>query len=346
MEYDNERGSVMRDDDITLQQQAFNRDSFRRLIKRTFDDFYPMDYNRENFSLDEYMELVSKEQLEVKYGVFLEMNDENIINLRNMPWLDIGDLPESYNATRTEAWQVFLTPHDQYPDNMVVEFSDWDDIYDYRKVQRDFEKTNFLSKGITYQDIEDSLEKASSLVKMYLGRVTMIERRKTYLLAVLFFIFLFLACGLGVTFACEKRSIKVSKKYDTAADTRPLIVKQEGCFQNIWVWSAFIMVFYTIIAVGIYYIIRWRSSQYLRHSQFLLAVFCRAENNRLYLKHGVELRPGYLGKWIEVNCINEQQFPDIVSYFRARFLKPSEDAKAVNFNKNLMENQELILEQK
>jgi hypothetical protein len=29
-------------------------------------------------------------------------------------------------------------------------------------------------------------------------------------------------------------------------------------------------------------------------------VILRAENNRLYLRRGVELRPGYLGKWIEV----------------------------------------------
>ena len=28
-------------DEITLHQKAFNRDSFHRLIKRTFDDYYP-----------------------------------------------------------------------------------------------------------------------------------------------------------------------------------------------------------------------------------------------------------------------------------------------------------------
>jgi hypothetical protein len=38
-----------------------------------------MDFNRENFKLEEYMELVSTEQLEAKYGVYLEVNGENII---------------------------------------------------------------------------------------------------------------------------------------------------------------------------------------------------------------------------------------------------------------------------
>jgi len=31
----------------------------------------------------------------------------------------------------------------------------------------------------------------------------------------------------------------------------------------------------------------------------VLAIYCRAENNRTYLKKGVRLRPGYLAKWIE-----------------------------------------------
>jgi len=31
----------------------------------------------------------------------------------------------------------------------------------------------------------------------------------------------------------------------------------------------------------------------------MLALFCRAENNRRYLKSNVEVRPGFLSKWIE-----------------------------------------------
>lgn len=51
----------------------------------------------------------------------------------------------------------------------------------------------------------------------------------------------------------------------------------------------------------------------MRVSQFLLAVFCRAENNRLYLKNGIELRPGFLGKWIEFNCMEDMGVDDIVN---------------------------------
>lgn len=44
------------------------------------------------------------------------------------------------------------------------------------------------------------------------------------------------------------------------------------------------------------------ASRYLRQAHFALAVVLRAENNRIYLRRGVELRPGYLGKWIEVRA--------------------------------------------
>jgi len=43
----------------------------------------------------------------------------------------------------------------------------------------------------------------------------------------------------------------------------------------------------------------------------LLAVFCRAENNRLYIKNRIEIRPGYLGKWLEVNIVNTGLDPEI-----------------------------------
>ena len=47
--------------DVYVERQAFNRESFRRLIKRTFDDYYPLEYDRNHFDLEEYMNLVSNE---------------------------------------------------------------------------------------------------------------------------------------------------------------------------------------------------------------------------------------------------------------------------------------------
>jgi hypothetical protein len=37
----------------------------------------------------------------------------------------------------------------------------------------------------------------------------------------------------------------------------------------------------------------------------VLSVVCRAENNRYYLTRGVEVRPGYLARWVEFNVLDK-----------------------------------------
>jgi len=31
----------------------------------------------------------------------------------------------------------------------------------------------------------------------------------------------------------------------------------------------------------------------------MLALICRCETNRVYMHHNIELRPGFMGKWVE-----------------------------------------------
>ena len=52
----------------------------------------------------------------------------------------------------------------------------------------------------------------------------------------------------------------------------------------------------------------------------MLAVVCRAENNRYYLRRGVEIRPGYLARWIEFTVLdtNEDERKDITEILRER----------------------------
>ena len=71
---------------------------------------------------------------------------------------------------------------------------------------------------------------------------------------------------------------------------------------NYW-GPALIVILYLICILIVTTALKYRSSYQMRMSQFLLSVFCRSENNRLYLKHGVEVRPGFLGKWIEFTCL-------------------------------------------
>lgn len=112
-------------------------------------------------------------------------------------------------------------------------------------------------------------------------------------------------------------------------------------------WFAVIMIIvYLIIFLIVITIFKYRSSYSMRMTQFLLSVFCRAENNRLYLKHGVEVRPGFTGKWIEFTCLENNGTEEIIKQMRQRFLKPCLEQKAAIFDKEIMSQKALVDEQK
>ena len=56
---------------------------------------------------------------------------------------------------------------------------------------------------------------------------------------------------------------------------------------------------YVIVAFIVNKITKTLSNRSLRKGHFMLGLVCRCENNRLFLHHRVEMRPGFLGKWIE-----------------------------------------------
>ena len=77
-----------------------------------------------------------------------------------------------------------------------------------------------------------------------------------------------------------------------------------GYFGSDYYWkSMLIVIAWLVIVIIIVTVFKYRSSYKMRMSQFLLSVYCRAENNRFYLRRGIEVRPGFLGKWIEFICI-------------------------------------------
>ena len=78
-------------------------------------------------------------------------------------------------------------------------------------------------------------------------------------------------------------------------------------------WAPMLMIVaYLFVLLLVTTFIKNKSSYHMRISQFLLSVYCRAENNRLYLKHGVEVRPGFLAKWIEFTCLDNDSTEEII----------------------------------
>jgi hypothetical protein len=89
-----------------------------------------------------------------------------------MPWLDIGELPISYHPDRTEAFQVFIQPNDNYPTSMVIDYDEWEEGFDTIKLRKEFNETIFLVRGLTENDIEDTLKRASILLYDYRGKIS------------------------------------------------------------------------------------------------------------------------------------------------------------------------------
>ena len=87
-------------------------------------------------------------------------------------------------------------------------------------------------------------------------------------------------------------------------------------------------------------------SYYYRMGHFMLAVFCRAENNRFYLRHGFELRPGYNGMWVEFCQYPADMDPvRYLQYAKQRFLTPAIEFRQTLFTRQIAENEQVIAEQ-
>lgn len=72
-----------------------------------------------------------------------------------------------------------------------------------------------------------------------------------------------------------------------------------------------ILIYFFLVPV-IYKLAKCGQNKHLRQAHFMLAVTCRAENNRYYLKRGVEVRPGYLARWVEFSVLETNSRPQIL----------------------------------
>lgn len=67
----------------------------------------------------------------------------------------------------------------------------------------------------------------------------------------------------------------------------------------------YILLYFIFVPI-VYKVSKCFQCKYLRQAHFVLSVVCRAENNRYYLRRGVEVRPGYLARWIEFHVIDSE----------------------------------------
>jgi hypothetical protein len=210
---------------------------------------------------------------------------------------------------------VYVVPEQQVPNKLFVKFSLWQIGFDSSLIKEHFQNMSFQDKGLTQADFEETVEKATKLLQPYRGKIARIERYKNLVLVLMLVLFFIISILVGLK-------------------------------SGNWLWTAFVITIYIAIAAIAIYSVKFIYSRALRQSHMLLSLFCRVENNRLYLKLGLELRPGYLAKWIELQVIDSELNPDLVGYFKARFLKPSIEYRSKQTEKELFKNTDLVREQK
>lgn len=181
---------------------------------------------------------------------------------------------------------------DQEPMSIHVRWSDWKGGFDTAYLQSNYKFYRFEEKSITFADLGETLLKANELLRPYRGALSKKEKRKNIILLVALIVFLIIGLPIGVS-------------------------------TNKWFWPFFFTCVFIGLAITLHYYVKLKANNNLRMSQFLLAVFCRAENNRLYLNQGVELRPGYLAKWIEISVMDLEEHADVLTYIKSRTTKPS-----------------------
>jgi hypothetical protein len=113
--------------------------------------------------------------------------------------------------------------------------------------------------------------------------------------------------------------------------------------QTKWFWPVFILaIYFTGFFIANHYVNK-RLSVYYRMGHFALAVLCRAENNRLYLKHGIEMRPGYNGLYVTFEIIKEE-LVEYVENARSRFITPAIEYRQMLFERQVAQNMVVIAE--
>lgn len=88
-----------------------------------------------------------------------------------MPWLDIGDLPPTYNFNRTAPHQTFVTPEHNPPDQFFVNYSEWLDGY-IVNLDKVFECLSSVRKRQIRPVLNETLDRATQLVMPTKGRIS------------------------------------------------------------------------------------------------------------------------------------------------------------------------------
>lgn len=161
-----------------------------------------------------------------------------------------------------------MTPDDIVPTHLYFIYNNWRRGFEKRTPFKKLHEMSFTTRHqLQMCDLEDTIDRATLLLQPYRGQIAIYEIIKNVSGFILLIVFVVVGIAVGLS-------------------------------TSNWLYCALIIACFIIAYMLIVYFSKIAYHKKLRQSHFLLSVFCRAENNRHYLNLGLELRPGYLGKWI------------------------------------------------
>lgn len=233
------------------------------MIRRTYKQFYGK--FKDQFNPDEYMQCVERENMVGMFGSMLEYSPENAMTPYNMPCIDLGDIPETHSFMRAEADQVYYSPHNRNPDHIYVRYSQIFPRYHSRDFNGRFKGSTLPLKDVPFREWMSTITLASRLQMNYRARILNYDRICWGSLGVTLLLFVILGAATSGT----------------------------GENSGYGVMLTWLFIYFICVPV-VFYVTKRMQNQLLRQAHFVLAVVCRAENNRFYLQRGIECRPGYL----------------------------------------------------
>ena len=224
------------------------------------------------------MMCVEDEELTKRFGAFLEQSEDNMLTRDNMPTFDLGDIPTTHSFMRSESQQTYYLPHNRNPELIYVRYS-WFTLkpkFECRNPRARFDSSALPHKEVTFKDFSNTINLATMLMKNYRGKIQKYDMIGWIIILLGFFIIILMGIGTSDS--------------------------DSGNWGNM---VLYILLYFIMVPI-VYKISKCFQCKYLRQAHFVLSVVCRAENNRYYLRRGVEVRPGYLARWIEFDVIDTE----------------------------------------
>ncbi len=195
------------------------------------------------------------------------LNDERLLNEGNSA-LDFGERPiVVWKKRQSRGSNGFVVPQSSRS-RLVVEYGECRPRYCFEDSYR---SSVLGEQGIGQDEYEETVRCAGDIVGPFRGAVVRAE------LCFLLVLCIGLATSIAVGLAL-------------------------GALFTYIITGVMCGTFVAVLA-GTFVFMKKRNARLLLYAHVALALFLRCENNRLYLKHRVLVRPGYMAKWMEFNML-------------------------------------------